>query len=355
MSALASQSYVFDPRPRYPLLITAKRYWDPASPHRDDPDALTLVFTHGTGFHKEMYEPTLEDLHRLILQRGGGGPKIREAWAVDAPNHGDAAVLNEEALRAGYEEGAEPVFGWQEYARGLHALLAGLGTGVDVDFSARRLVFLSHSMSAVVVVLALTYQPVLQPDFLVMIDMMGIHAGAVPALMKLLTEGSMGRRDVWPSRAEAYRLLKARSAWRAWDDRVLSVFVETGLRPLPTLEYPDKDKAGVTLKCTRKQETATYRDGLAIDVAYHLMGLTVRRFRTHFIAGAVDDVLSRATKEDFLANAVGGAHNLASLTRVPGAGHLVRRLLGTDMGAAADAILGVLERESNRDRVQPKL
>lgn len=40
--------------------------------------------------------------------------------------------------------------GWQEYARGLHALLAGLGTGIDVDFSTHRLVLIGHSMSAVV-------------------------------------------------------------------------------------------------------------------------------------------------------------------------------------------------------------
>lgn len=38
--------------------------------------------------------------------------------------------------------------GWQEYARGLHALLSGLGTGVDVDFSTRRLVLIGHSFSA---------------------------------------------------------------------------------------------------------------------------------------------------------------------------------------------------------------
>ncbi|KAJ7643228.1 Alpha/beta hydrolase fold-1 [Mycena rosella] len=348
MSLLASKSYTFNPRPRYPLLLSVKRYWDPSSPHLNDPDALTLVFTHGTGFHKELYEPTIAELYARL--GGAAGPKIREVWSIDAPNHGDAAVLNEHALRDGYDD--EPVFGWQEYARGLHAFLAGLGTGVDVDFRTRRLVLVGHSMSCPAIILALTYQPALAPAFLVMVEMMGINPQAVPALMKFLTDGSAHRRDVWPSRADAYRLLKARPPWRAWDDRVLRIFVEAGLRPLPTLEYPDTDTEGVTLKCTRLQETATYRDSLASAVAYHLMRLVVKRFPTHFIQGAVDDYLSRAVKDDFLDNAVGGAHNLASLACVPGAGHLV---VQTHPAGLAEALFDVLKMESEGAGVQVKL
>lgn len=39
--------------------------------------------------------------------------------------------------------------GWEEYGRTVHGFLAGLGTGVDVDFSTRRLVGVGHSMGAV--------------------------------------------------------------------------------------------------------------------------------------------------------------------------------------------------------------
>lgn len=102
MPPLASQSYVFDPRPNYPLLITAKRYWKPSSPYLNASDALTLVFAHATGFHKEHYEPTIQDLYNLIAE-DASSPKIREVWSIDCPNHGDAAVLNEETLRWGYE------------------------------------------------------------------------------------------------------------------------------------------------------------------------------------------------------------------------------------------------------------
>ncbi|KAJ6516463.1 Alpha/beta hydrolase fold-1 [Mycena sanguinolenta] len=337
MLALASQSYTFDPRPRYPLHLSVTRYWDPAAPHYDDPTALTLVLTHATGAHKEQYEPTIQDLHNHNL--AGPKIKIREIWMVDAPDHGDSAVLNEQALRDG-GRAYQPVFGWDEYARGLHAFLADLGTGVDVDFSKRRLVLIGHSYGAVVVSLALTYQPELKPEFLIMIEIMGMNTDVTLKMGKLLTKMTENRRDIWPSRTEAYRLLKARAAYRDWDDRVLRIYVETGLRQLPTLEYPDQE--GVTLKCSRRTETAAYRDNLASPTVYSLMRFIVHRFRTHFIDGTVDNYLSRAVKDDFLANAVGGMQNLSSFSHIPGAGHLVAQ---THPTALAKALLDVLTKE----------
>ncbi|KAJ7216362.1 Alpha/beta hydrolase family-domain-containing protein [Mycena pura] len=314
MTSLASESYVFDPRPNFPLLLTAKRYWHPASPHLNDPSAFTLIFAHATGFHKEQYEPTIEDLYRLIPP---GGPNIREAWSIDCPNHGDAAVLNEETLRWGYDE----QFGWQEYARGIHAFLTGLGTGVDIDFTTRRLVLVGHSFSAVVQVFSLTFQPLLKPECLILLEIMCIRPSAVAPLMQVYTTVSDNRRDIWSSREEAYQEFKARAPWKRWDERVLRTYVEHGLRPLPTLEYPDK--TGVTLKCIRRHESAVYRDTLASFFVYRLMNWLVKHIPTHFIYGAVDDLIPRDVKDEFLANQVGGEQNLSSLTRLPGAGHLL--------------------------------
>ena len=53
------------------------------------------------------------------------------------------------------------IVGWEEYARTLHAFLTGLGTGVDVDFSTRRLVGIGHSMGAV----CLCVKPLLPPHY----------------------------------------------------------------------------------------------------------------------------------------------------------------------------------------------
>lgn len=109
MRKLVSKSYVYDPRPNYPLLITAKRYWIPDASYNND--ALTLIFAHGTGFHKELWEPTIDDLQELLLSRGG--VNVREIWSIDAPNHGDAAILNENTLSWGYENICESLSTWQ--------------------------------------------------------------------------------------------------------------------------------------------------------------------------------------------------------------------------------------------------
>ncbi|KAJ7021643.1 Alpha/beta hydrolase fold-1 [Mycena alexandri] len=338
---LTSQSYVFDPRPNFPLLLTAKRYWDSSSWHVDDPDAVTLVFARGTGLHKETYELTLEDLYTLPDNNTRGpNPKIRDAWAIDCPNHGDAAILNEAMLRWGYE----PIFGWQEYARGIHAFLSGLGTGVDVDFSKRRLVFVGHSFSAVALVLTLTYQPPVKPEQLILVEIMCIRANAVPKMMQFVTEGSQNRRDIWPSRKNAYQAFKARQPWKSWDDRVLQKYVVRTLHSAnvllhnpgmdrlllgtrsygpPHTGHPDKE--GVTLKCTRQQETAVYRDPLASAVVYRMMGSIVKLVQTHVIYGSLADSLvgpGFADEDDFVGNSVGGEQVLASLTRIPNAGHL---------------------------------
>ena len=79
-----------------------KRYWHPEHCSADF-DALTLIFAHGTGFHKEHWEPTLEHLYEYFGDyKYKSTVKIREAWSIECPNHGDAAVLNEEALTWGY-------------------------------------------------------------------------------------------------------------------------------------------------------------------------------------------------------------------------------------------------------------
>jgi hypothetical protein len=80
------------------------------------------------------------------------------------------------------------------------------------------------------------------------------------------------RRDIWPSVEDAYSTLKSKPIFQAWDDKILNIYVvchsvvctvgssyakliiqQHGLRPLPTLDYPDQHH-GVTLKCSKFQE-----------------------------------------------------------------------------------------------------
>lgn len=83
------------PDDTYPFYITAKRYSSPA--FGDDPEAFTLVLLHSTSFFKEAWEPTLEDLADSVSTQFNC--LIREAWAIECPNHGASAELNEGILQ----------------------------------------------------------------------------------------------------------------------------------------------------------------------------------------------------------------------------------------------------------------
>ena len=165
MPILQFDSHTFDPRPHYPLLIPVKRYWFEDVQSQED-DALTLVLAHPTSFHNEHWEPVLEGIHNLVataMSLGTKVPKIREAWAIGCPNHGDGAIWNEEVLlQERYAKsckwilvmtpGAVFMFmpvSWNEYATSIHLVLTGKGKGIDVDFSTHNLVAIGHSMGAV--------------------------------------------------------------------------------------------------------------------------------------------------------------------------------------------------------------
>ena len=93
-----TESIVCPPTPPYPYHIAAKRYFVNHGKEQEDgghDKDLTLIFLHAVGFPKEVWEPTIED---LLQGHNRGGARIREAYAIDCPNHGMAAVLNDGLL-----------------------------------------------------------------------------------------------------------------------------------------------------------------------------------------------------------------------------------------------------------------
>ena len=95
------ESIICSPSSSYPLHIAAKRYsvrYDSGVTGQQcsgcDSD-LTLIFLHSTSFPKEIWEPTIE---YLLQGQNRWRTRIREAYAIDCPNHGVAAVLNDGLL-----------------------------------------------------------------------------------------------------------------------------------------------------------------------------------------------------------------------------------------------------------------
>lgn len=231
-------SFVFDPRPEYPFLVSSKCYRPKQAAKSEN--GLTLVLAHGTGFHKEQWEATIEELCGVVALNSGVA--IREFWAIDSPNHGDSAVLNEKVLRWGYHERCEcimtlhfvttsakgtSVVGWEEYARTIHLFCTGQGTGLPSReyFKGHNLVGIGHSMGAIAVLLSLTFTQPPPWRSIIMVDPMLLSEYFERATgPHFLLNGAQTRRDIWPSKEEAYKIFEGRSSYANWDRRVLKAF-----------------------------------------------------------------------------------------------------------------------------------
>lgn len=72
---------------------------------------------------------------------------------------------------------------------------------------------------------------------------------------------STHRRDIWPSRKEAAEAFTKNAFYRKWDKRVLDLWIEFGLRDIPTALYPTNttgEQQPVTLATTKHQEVWTF-------------------------------------------------------------------------------------------------
>ncbi|KAI0772763.1 hypothetical protein BD413DRAFT_33589 [Trametes elegans] len=312
---MESKSYIFDPRPSFPLFVTIRQYWTPqCSP--DDPDALTLVFTHGLTGSNATLVPLLEDLFALL--RLSGQVKIRDAWGIDLPNHGHAARLNERELMWGYNI----VFPAEEYARAVHLCLAGLGRGVDVDFSSRKLVGVGNCLGCIALVLSQTYQPALPYVSMILVEpaLSPHHTDPKSRIPLLPTEGMLNKREIWPSREAAYNELRQRRAWTHTQDlRVLEQLVQHDLLELPTAEYPDITD-GVTLNPTKSQQLAIIRDELSSTKAFRYLPHLCASIPVHLVFATLPyPFLPAAVKEGLMSEGTQGRH--ASVQYVANVGH----------------------------------
>ncbi|KAF8513734.1 Alpha/beta hydrolase fold-1 [Hysterangium stoloniferum] len=321
---LSTENHVFDWRPNYPFFVTAKRYWDPSSSRED---GNTLIFTHGTGFHKEQWEPTIKHLFSLFKTRSAF--PIREAWAIDCPNHGEAFPLNEATIfRCGYQV----FFSWDEYAKALYWFLT---QNQNFPISNHKLIGIGHSMGAVSLCLTQTYPN--PPKFAQLVLCEAMVAPTDISVDNPFFRNSLAfkdftakRRDIWPSLEEASTTLKSKKAFAIWDDDVFKLYLKHGFTDLPTMTYPNQE--GVTLKCPKMQEVACYNDGFSARLVYEFMPTLSARLPVHVIWGSIDDIITSEAKTAFTDTRTGRIP--ASVRRVQGAGHLIVQMVPKGLASA---------------------
>ncbi|KAL6718019.1 hypothetical protein ACLMJK_004104 [Lecanora helva] len=204
------------------LQLHIKQYVPKEQAH--GPRPVTIVGAHANGFPKELYEPFWDELYEALKVRG---QPIRSIWIADVASQGQSGVMNEEKL--------------------------GNDRRTQLAYIHPRLL-----------------------SSLVLVDPVIHDAG--PTTSKLRTTSNFARsstfrRDIWSSRTKAAASFQKHPAYQTWDPRVLDLWIEYGLRQLPTALYPEDpsysqesdqseglstEGPSVTLTTTKAQEVLAY-------------------------------------------------------------------------------------------------
>ncbi|KAI8974039.1 alpha/beta-hydrolase [Trametes punicea] len=298
---------------------------------------LSLLLLHSAAYHKECWLPTLEHLFDLQRTTATSAFVIVEAWSIDAPNHGHAAMLNEDRLLA-YPSGLTG--GQWARAIGLFLKSGLVAPGCSV-------IGIGHSAGACILVQStegyaierLPYSSIIMVEPPMMTPEILQQAIKKRAVLLRAIDVARVRKNVWPSRTAAKEWFAKRLPWRRWDTSVLDLYINHGLRDLPTAAYPDM-KEGVTLTTTRDQEAGSYshhEDGYA---AMERLKVICPAMPVHCVFGEINDMVPPETQAAIVDETVG--RRMCSVVRVAGAGHLVVQEKPYEL---ALAIWGIIHRD----------
>ncbi|TFK85290.1 alpha/beta-hydrolase [Polyporus arcularius HHB13444] len=300
------------------LDVAATRY-SPQGPFVANRTQISLLFTHGVSFHKELWLPTIE--HIFDLQKHSLGELkfvIVEAWTVDLPNHGQSAIINHSRLVA-RPDGISAY----ESARAVEDFLAAHHVGAE------KLVAIGHSAGACVLPLSTIGRTndTLPYSSMILVEPPMMTQEVLDSVMrdgkawKSLIGMAKSRKDTWPSREAARAWMSMHIPWKAWESRCVDLFVQYGLRDLSAAGSPSESSEGVTLCCSRVQEVAGYayvQDG--VDSLNRLKFLC-SYIPVHCVFGESADVVHKSTQVAIVDPKQG--RTFKSVARVPRAGHLV--------------------------------
>ncbi|KAJ3999301.1 hypothetical protein F5050DRAFT_1565394, partial [Lentinula boryana] len=283
------------------------------------------------GADKEHWEPTIEQMFDLESEYQSTLPKptIRECWAIDVQNHGEAAVLNERITR----ERPEAWSIW-DYADAFVTLRRDI-LGSDPSYRDNKFVLIAHSASATAIILTTTFFPLptLQTQN-IFHSLILIEPAIAPSpafldnatrtpLLHTMTRLMAKRKDTWASKEEARAWMAEKMPWGMWDERVLRLYVEYGLGEIAEKQLQGE---GVTLRCTRRTETLAYERGIRQSMpGLWQLNLLCRSHKPilpiHIIWGDIDDLFSREVKDGLEDPDQGRV--FTSVSRVEDVGHMV--------------------------------
>ncbi|KLO12491.1 hypothetical protein SCHPADRAFT_921364 [Schizopora paradoxa] len=237
---------------------------------------VTLLLAHANGFPKETWEPFLVQLCKKLE---GQDVFVDEAWAIEAVQHGDSCLINQEKLGV--------LFDWSDHSRDLlnfllrylpdssasappHPVhLPRLPEEVGLEriksgLAGRTLIAIGHSFGGCTSTLAAVNAPNLFSSLVLVDPVIVPQYNDRTSDVLHLARGAVQRRETWSSREEAHTLFRSSPFFGAWDPKVLELYVEHGLAA---------EDNGVRLKMPGLQESVVFVD---MQVSYETFELLDR-------------------------------------------------------------------------------
>ncbi|KAF5967173.1 host-specific ak-toxin akt2 [Fusarium coicis] len=236
--------------------LAVKQYIPHDNPN-PQPGDVTVIGAHANGFPKvmkpkvlgvklqltcqELYEPLWDELYDRARQQD---LRIRSIWIADVWNQGQSGIINESVLGNDLS--------WFDHARDLMNLINQHQRDIP-----HPIVGIGHSMGGTQLAQLALWHPRLL-DSLVLIDPIIQIPNPSISLAGLSTK----RRDIWSSREDAVTRFKKSKFFQSWDARVLDLWIEHGLRNIPTEPHPKEEGSSpderVTLTTSKHQELFSF-------------------------------------------------------------------------------------------------
>ncbi|PAV17902.1 alpha beta-hydrolase [Pyrrhoderma noxium] len=281
------------------------RYYRTTPPPSKKAKPLTLLLTHANGLHKETWEPFLRYLTSITPEEY----YIEEAWALEAVQHGDSALVNGNNLGLVYD--------WVDNSRDIINFLtrylpsgtttansdsesfpihlprisqSETDTRINHGFGDRRtLISIGHSFGGCTALLAALSYPALFHS-IVPVDPVVVppRTDRVKEILNFVV-GALGRRNQWKDRDEALASLRtSRAFFGRWDPEVLELYVRCGM-------VSSADQKSVELKMPGLQEAVVFADGRSGIVsreAYIQLAELDPKVRLHWVMAGVGHPLA---------------------------------------------------------------
>jgi len=301
-----------------PLQVVAKRFSHPESSQKRPHDSctdITLLLTSGIGTNCELWLPTIKHLFDEQA-KSDSHIYIRHVWAVEWPNYGDAAVLNEIVLKEHYSEAITQ--------RNVGIAVRRLVRSGLIDLENSKLVGLSHSAGCGSHLVTDSEIGLLPFHTVILLEPPLFNSSALPAHKQFIARNiavNKIRPDLWPTLEDAMTWHKGRAPWNTWHSEVLQVFAETNFRNVPTA-YHSQTK-GVTPKTYKGQDAASFNPAEELYRCIDHLRPLCASIPVHVIFGSRKDFWPRKLSEVVEETTRAFESSFASITFVPAAGHYV--------------------------------